>query len=403
MKSSQIREDLKHVRSVHFALLIVSGTMLYLIIAAWSRAPELYAQLFKLTTFLKNYQTTGVPLKEVDPKKAADISDEVLRTVQKATGTKLAWADSSSGRKSGTGPATDLTCRGTNLKTQAGILLMESINHAISAGCQFSLPVISEDQAKLMSKETATPGGNQGGVGFLTDAYLKDFSVLHDLNGDSGIIVLARTFFPSGDDRTPPPPGTEWPTKFQVGLRSDTAAFSQNWLQQRFPAVQSHPELLAVTSEDALRLVAEERTKTLESFKASFLGVEVKPAHIGTVGPVIIVSVLLYLFAYLRHLSVLVPEEARSPRESVDSYSPWLGATKGLLPFAGTLVSVTVIPSLIILLSLWRLTGLAIVWSVVIAMVGGFAPGMLITRVGSRLAVRKIETETPDKSSAVAT
>src|SRR5262249_20547656 len=145
------------------------------------------------------------------------------------------------------------------------------------------------------------------------------------------------------------------------------------------------------------------RTKGLESFKQSFLGVEIKAAHIGTVGPIIIFLILLYLFAYLSHLSALVPEKAPSTRESVDFYSPWLGATKSPAGLTGTAVTVAVIPCLTILLSLWRLRGSPIWLSVVLAIVAGLVPGAWIAGAGFRLAGRRVEIGTADKSSAVAT
>jgi hypothetical protein len=393
MNADQIREDLKHVRSIHFALVIVSGTLLYLIAAAWSEAPQLYAQLSSLEDFLANFRKAGVPLMEIDSPREAAAEREVLQIVQLATHTNLEYEFEGLSNVDDIGmplPCMQMETGDARQPTS----LIEYVDRATDNGCRFFMPEISDGEAQAMRNWIAT---NYLPYRTSERVFLGGFKVV----GDTGKILLWRTYFRGRGGPTGPERPFPYEQEFDVGLRLERAALSKDWLQQRFPILLKYRQLIAASPEEALARVNGERTKAIGSLKEALFGVEVKAAHIGTVGPIIISAILFYLLAYLSHLATLVPEKAKASQDSVDFYSPWLGAMQNFLAFTGTALTVTVIPALTIFCGLWRLSALSIAWSGILAAVFGLLPGILISVIGFQLAPRRVESEQDQRFSNV--
>lgn len=394
MKSSQIRDDLKHIRLIHFSLVILSGTMLYLIVAAWSDAPQLYAQLSSLIAFLRDFQTEGIPLREINTQRAADVENQILKDLRGLTTDDLRWEQGSSD------PYPPLSCILPVTQTTEKASLFDLIQNATTGHCRFlSAKGIAGDANAMRDWITGDSSSRDWRREYnATGPYVR-FMIgtnAKDGPGNYGKVTLEFVGFDTTMQKNPPLDARLIGKDFDltVTLRSDYETLPVDWLERRFSLIPKYRDAIGVRSpDDALAWARARRVEGIETLKESMFGIKFRAAHVGSIASIIIVAMLVYLLAYLGHLVALIPEQAEKTKESVAYFSPWLGATRGGLALSITSLTLVIFPSCAIVLSLWRFSGWPLDWACATGLFVAAAPGIVITLRGWRLGKRKVEAD----------
>jgi len=69
MTNTSIYDGLKHIRLVHYTLVIVSFTVFYIVVSVWSDSPELLAEFEKFETAVERIQSDDLFFLMLLPKK----------------------------------------------------------------------------------------------------------------------------------------------------------------------------------------------------------------------------------------------------------------------------------------------------------------------------------------------
>src|SRR5262245_27344795 len=394
MKASHARDELKHIRLIHFSLALLSGTLLYLVITAWSEAPQLYGEIRRLQSFLGRLGKEGVPLKEINPDARPpkpDILDQLdklmARSSQGDDRIRLRWADNAEL------PAFPVKFQTDAPKPQS---LSEQIDAVTNKSLGFLVPDVAPDVLEDDHKTIEKWWDQLKGTRFTPS--VVGFTIAPGAKEGEGnkctvtLSVLLRTLDPM--DRSVRSEQATEAFDIKVKLRQESASVPDDWLKQEFPLVEKYRGTLGARSpEEVLAWTAEQRTKRIESLKPTVFEVEVRPAHVGVVGPLVIATALLYLLSNVSHLIGLTKEEATRDDESVGYFSPWMGATQNWLALTLAGATLVLLPSVAMFFSLWRLAGWAAIWAVAGGVLLGLVPGGLIAWTSARLAKRKVVTD----------
>src|SRR4051794_5410024 len=94
-KLQHLRDELKDVRLIHFSLVAVSGTILYLVSASWTDSPELSEELVRLKETVANLATTRPKAEHLavllDTGWVEKLADDVRKALGDAIGEPLGW------------------------------------------------------------------------------------------------------------------------------------------------------------------------------------------------------------------------------------------------------------------------------------------------------------------------
>lgn len=391
MNASDIRDELKHIRLIHFTLTTLSGTMFYLIIAAWTISPQLYSELLKLEDFLGRFQSGEVLLREIDDSKAIEIENKFFRDLENLLSAKEQ-------RRFIAEYELPLHCIQADVKVDLQkSSLSELIDRFVKDSCKFLTPEKVEGDVADVQFWIKKSMQFEFGISKI-GPFISRFKLAPDSKQGSGnhaSATLAIVYRPVGgndpDLRTAASTTIDEEVNLMVTLNMKSYSFTNDWFKERFPHVIEYYDAIKARSFlDALNWAREQRTKEINSLRVPMLGFEVKSVHVGAVGPLVIGAMLLYLLAYIRHCVVIMPEQAKTAKESVRFISPWLGAqhTLGLIITATT---VALLPAAVTALSFFRLLG----WSLFSSVVFGFlifSIGAQIVLTGHQLGDRKVET-----------
>jgi hypothetical protein len=376
MNSDQLRDDLKHLRFVHFSLMLVAATVIYLsYVAASNIDGTLYSEVGALSNLLQDLQSGRAAAPEDLGWYPKQLEDNLhargynIESIDVETSSRCALRSSIS--DSQTIPqVAEAISRVSCLQYQPLRLYFPSGRVANRLRETIHSQKIGHDallEGRLVFGE---PDKKQFATGWLT----LRFAVTDPYQSNGG-------GFQQVGDRIP---------VLVLVSKSTTVPFD-DWFAKNCPVLKARlgdfkKESMRRAYSDIERLQHDD----IKKLKASFFGIDVEPEHVGVTGVLAIIALLLYVWLYLGNVSDLVKLCSSDEGTPVPWFSPWLCVADAPLGPCVTVATALIIPTAGVFMSLRMLVTqtnpVLLLGTVVAAMFIGFA----ITFRASDLAAMRI-------------
>lgn len=396
-----ITGELKHVRVVHLSLVLVSTTILYLVVSAWTDAPE----LLKEVELFENY-TNEISLDErffvemMDKDWVKSRADKIFGVLQ-----------------------TEINCEFEADKQLTPVNLVKKSMHLLQQDEQdktwprtpsstlqswrktldrkrWRIAFISEvdigpDIKNWIESNTGLDvggGGTYGGSGpVLTDLELK-WNTMNNTQRELELHLQINRFFVPADAQVVLPTTDLHPLHsiFSVtvgtGLEEE-ASLPTSWLKDNYPLLNDKwDDLNGYTFSHALESTRSKITGGLEERDPNLLGITIHGSDIGYVGPILIFVILLYMLAHILNINrhFAVHAIGNNNKEWRHVLLPWVGAMPGFLPRLLSAGTIAILPAVVVWWAMWRVLLLS-VWSLIAALTVGVI-GAYCTVSGGRIS-----------------
>lgn len=355
--------EFEHVRFIHFSLLFVSATLIYLLWANWSDAPELEVEAGRLMSAYGSITSR-------DARAVAQRLPEIARLCRERA--KAAFA----------------IYTGTNQPMEFGEQILDDGLILVDPPSDWQL--IHKTPLNEIQKEFLDPNGFFACINSISDlqtAHEWIQSVIHETSNKGDYIIdhisapelvsLKVLRWPdrdSGNGRLQArlkidiveivEGGDKKPTRrehhprfsdYEFMFTIKRSAASEEFFARQFPKLSSNwTQIRRMTIGEIREWSWYHRADDLKKSNINVLGLEISGKHLGLIGPVAILSLLLYLLAYVVQLWSFLKNHPVQ-LSLLPFAAPWMGAIPNTAARLITAVTLIVLPSLGCQLALWRL------------------------------------------------
>jgi hypothetical protein len=365
----EVAGALEHVRLIHFTLVLVAATLLYIVTSTWSEAPDVRRELADLTLTLDRLnQGTATIADLMPPKWSDDRGASLLDGIEKGIAQKVA-GDALNRRP--IGPLLEFDRKVVLSKLNiswpdAQSADLQKIRSALT-GAVWSVPTVATvaiDQATIdwaranLDKPMLTTWGSSG----TSLEFRKIEAAPADDNGAIKALVdfriLEFVYTPGEFSQSHVTVSEKSSKQAEVLLTTapGEARLPEHWFEQRFPHLcRGWSAVESKSLSSALDATEKELREALRAYEPNLLGISVHGSDLGYVGPIAILVILVYLLTYLDHVAALTshPAWVRATGRNMD-FIPWMGAMPGYLPLALLMLTLVGLPSGSVYLALDR-------------------------------------------------
>lgn len=375
--------ELKHVRFVHFSLMLISSVTIYLVLTSWTNAPETRKELEAFqrtmhTLSADDSSETRLDFVEIMPKDWRDSrSEELLNIVKEAISEEFkvsidkkleakilkksirlvpidnherAWPDMTFSTLE------DWRTAAETKKWHIQKILKVDIN-----------PDVEQKMRDWIASNTSIKTV-AGGTWFGEQPVLVDLTTDWDYgNGTQKELKLQLRIslhFVSGDEQ-----GFMHDAKFghedgefaamcKTAIEKDIA-LPKEWFQHEYPLLTAKWNYLkGKTLSDAIESIEEEITARLEERRTNLFGITVHGPDIGYAGSIVIFIVLCYMLVCLLNIRSYLKSHTSAKIKGCEiAVSPWIGAMSGIPARLLATVGLALVPALAVFCSIWRVLG----------------------------------------------
>lgn len=346
-----LSNSLKHVRFVHFSLLVICATALYFVFTSWSSAPELVAELLDYGRYAEQAESNPEAIFDLNRKwlrlQISTLSMEFSEWIDRDV---LNQADVERWIRTGT-----LKTYSTNLKFDTNIDSLGILRKKLDQ-LEWSISTMGEVSRVPGLQEWFQDQRTRSEQFDDFEIHLDRFFRIVESPTDAAVTVEVRfvaRFASDGDG-----PWSVRPENFSLTYIPHTAQvqMAEGWFEADYSIINKYwNHIEHRTLQSALTWAAEERTRHLKDEKLVLLGTQVRVQHIGYVGPTAIICVLLYLMVHVRHIEIRIAVQSASDNVGL-FFIPWVGGMSGSVPKFVTGTSFLVVPPLSVVLLVWRLS-----------------------------------------------
>jgi hypothetical protein len=415
MKSfARLSADLKHVRLIHFTLLVVCVLCIYSVFAAGRDAYDIWKSLQLLNDAvpqLKSIDDHPKYLATVRPDWAMQLATRLTDVLNRHATKTVAFeskgygADSSHLAPEAAADSVVVSQLAPFPKLSADLKLHDLRERLKQLHWRVeSIADLTDDK----EWQKSAPSGSRGlGYSYVSGINL-DPTRVNLSNKHTHAVIHVILDLPRLDPQMPDkshglPPITE-PCETTI----EFIDLGSEWFATMFPQLDKNWERLPadVTLREACDWGREQLAAKLEGRNPKILGVEVEGKDLGLFGPAVVIGLLGYILGYLlnlRHTVGLLQKRYSDTvlgkggdNVPVSLLSEWFGCMQGWWPWSISALTLTFLPAVAVGLPLWRLAGWDPWICVPLALVT-FALGIWIIRVAGALA--KMEVSEPSGKS----
>ncbi|CAD7849798.1 MAG: hypothetical protein [Olavius algarvensis Delta 4 endosymbiont] len=381
MTNTSIYDGLKHIRLVHYTLVIVSFTVFYIVVSVWSDSPELLAEFEKFETAVERIQSDDLFFLMLLPKKwhqakIGKLIDDINKIIEPENNrrvqvknqhfipilkkiTKLQKVD-------------DILVRWPDIQTSSIENLRNSIENR-----EWQIEKISQvgvDRSTKLKINEWIRKNIKGKTDFLAKGtyYAKDLFIL-DLSLKKMIGVkkkevsislgMDHMFLSTEENSLPVKIGMLKEEFFLSGeTENENVRMPQGWFKKRenYPRIYTHwDEIKHKTISEAKQSLKEKMTERLKGRSTNMLGIRISGPDIGYMGPLAIIIILLYLVNYEYYLYGLLKNRIVriKENENLNFALPWIGVMQTNLSLFTTFITISLFPAIAVLFAIWRVLG----------------------------------------------
>jgi len=385
--NNAVMGELKHVRFVHFSLMLISSVTIYLVLASWTNAPEARKELKAFqrtmhTLSADDSSETSLNFVQIMPKDWRDSrSEELLNIVKEAIPEEFkvsidkkleakilnksirlvpvdnrqrAWPDMASSTMK------DWRTAAETKKWHIQKILKVDINQDVTQKMRDWI----ESNTSIETVTGGTWFGEQPvlvdltpdwdyGNGTQKELKLQLRIGLHFVSSDEqGVMYDAKLGHEDG----------EFAAMCKTAIEKDIG-LPREWFQHEYPLLTDKWNYLeGKTFSDAIESIEEEITARLEERRTNLFGITVHGPDIGYVGPIVILIVLCYMLVCLLNIrSYLKSHTSAEIKGREIAVSPWIGAMSGIPARLLATVGLALVPALAVSCSIWRVLGQEVV------------------------------------------
>lgn len=374
--SRYVYEELKHVRIIHFSILVVTTAIAYVVIANWTPAVELHSELESFQSIARGLELHSLRkdpsvLLRVNPGKF----DSILRHIQDALSSTM--GSHVSIHQNAVAYLRDFFRLNNQDKVSLDSLEAKTIwmlRREIEGG-EWYIDRIDGLFGDVEKQRKILIGRFDGRRNPTMLAYTVAMNSVprDDIHRASGsmsvnLTVTSRGYFPDF------PPLDLVDVDLAWTATVDTVRASKNWFHSSYPLIQRYWDSVSgMTLDSAMEWASIEETNMLAGHQFSFLGLSFDGKHIGFIGPAIVAILFIYLISYVLHIHKRVRIHAAARGPNVSGIAPWIGVMDNGI--SQTLSWITLVGASILGIALpsWRLAGVPFLYAEVVAVLGVFS------------------------------
>lgn len=353
-----IDKQCEHIRLVHFALSVTALTLIYFIMVNWNTVPELVSDIRKLKSTVNAISQRDYEMIErFMPAQIINCKYSSEQAIQKIDlpGT---WALTFYGEQLFKAPYLFVNTSTQVASFDAARITIEKIRDILTLGGGFLYCIESVKQNQILSdwllnlRNNCDPLQCKGKHAVVfnnlqvinwpssdNDGVIKgDMTAIHD--------ALNRRAWQVIDPRDTTQVALYFKAKV-IRLNQDEFAGHHNYITAYWEDVHN------LTLSEAENWAKEKNIKAVSKKNVSILSIDFEGLHIGIIGPVIIISMLLYILAYARQIRLFIQSHPE-PCTLLPFSSAWIGAVPNGVALVLSFLNVVIFLPLSAALTLWR-------------------------------------------------
>jgi len=425
-----LREDLKHIRTIHFSMVIVAAICIYLAVSSWSDSPAVLIELAKFESVSGELQTRLSDKELVGslfPLWVARNSQETAKIVQKRTGEILALPHYPELHDDFQNSLDSFF----NVRLEPVPKVLEKVRLEVARTLMESTKWTVESLGNLLPVHPGNVKEIKEWVRASAEKQRWFGPRIDEIRVQGKKVLVAKIVFyevtsVAGADLNAPPRTYESVADSRELVlhwegREEIITVGPQWFPEAFPLLDTYWQNLGKFDfEKAREWARDERLAAFKGKEVDLGGILKVDAHdVGYIGPLIIFSMLSYIYFHLSHvknyvLSIPKPTEntlevsilspwigamgngwvigdTKEKTLEVSILSPWIGAMGNGWAIVATIVTLVVVPCAGVFLTLWRLLDQLVIGVGVGAIT--FGMGVVGVYLGMKISQEHIEIE----------